>query len=197
MPIIRLILLLGIAATLLLFALQNWTPSMQLVFLGIRSPAFPLALWVLGAIAAGILTALVIAGLFRLTGFTAQRQVRGRKPASFAQNPANRYAYQAPKETEPAQTRTAWQAKPPSASVKQDEDGSDWEDDASDWFDDEADDRPKNWEPDTRRRTDYQAEARSDSSTEKPESVVDADFRVIVPPYRNLDRNPTEDDFDK
>ncbi len=197
MPIIRLILLLGIAGTLLLFALQNWTPSMQLVFLGIRSPAFPSSLWVLGAIAAGILTALVIAGLFRLTGFTAQRQVKGRKPASFAQNPANRSAYQAPRETERTQTRTPWQAKPPSASVRQDESGSDWEDDASDWFDDEADDLPKNWEPDTRRRADYQAETRSEPGAAKPESVVDADFRVIVPPFRNLDRNPTDDDFDK
>lgn len=194
MPIIRLILLLGIAGTLLLFALQNWTPSMQLVFLGIRSPAFPLALWVLGAIAAGILTALTIAGLFRLTGFTAKRQVRGRRPASAAQNSSDRYSYQAPRETESAQPRTAWQAKP-SSSVVQDEDNSDWEDDASDWFDDEANDRPKDWEPDLRRRADYQTqqETRSESSA-KPESVVDADFRVIVPPYRNLDRDSADDD---
>ena len=194
MPIIRLILLLGIAGILLLFALQNWTPAMQLVFLGIRSPAFPLALWVLGAIAAGILTALTIAGLFRLTGFTAQRQVRGRRPVSVAQNSSDRYSYQAPRETESAQTRTAWQAKP-SSSVLQDEDNSDWEDGASDWFDDEASDRPKDREPDLRRRADYQTqqETRSESGA-KPESVVDADFRVIVPPYRNLDRDSADDD---
>ena len=183
MPIIRLILLLGIAATLLLFALQNWTPSMQLVFLGMRSPAFPLALWVLGAIAAGIFTTLTIAGLFRLTGFTAQRQVRGRRPASATQNFSDRDSYQAPRETNTQST--AWQAKPSSASATRDKDDSDWEDDASDWFDDEAGDRPKSWEPETQRRTDSEApKTRSDSGV-NPESVVDADFRVIVPPYRN------------
>ena len=187
MPIIRLILLLGIAAALLLFALQNWAPSMQLVFLGIRSPAFPLALWVLGAIAAGILTTLTIAGLFRLTGFSAQRP-RGRRPASVAQNASDRYSSQIPKETEVAQSRAT-------SSTIRDENGSDWDDDASDWFDDETDDRPKSWESDTRRRADNQTrqETRSDPGV-KPESVVDADFRVIVPPYRKLDREVTDDE---
>lgn len=158
---------------------------MQLVFLGIRSSAFPLALWVLGAIVAGILTTLTIAGLFRLTGFTTKRQVRGRRPASFTQNPSDRYAYQTPRETEPAQVRTSSDTQ----------NGSDWEDDASDWFDNEAEDRPKTWESDTR-QADYKAQekTRSDSSATKPESVVDADFRVIVPPHRNLDRDPTDDD---
>ncbi len=204
MPIIRLILLLAMAAILLLFALQNWAPSMQLVFLGIRSPAFPLALWILGAIAAGILTTLVIAGLFRLTGFTAQRQTRGRsrRPVSSAQNSSTSY-YQAPRDAEPAQTRTAWQAKAPATAQ---DDSSDWEEDASDWFDDESDDRPKDWESD-RRRADSKQEPRSDRSNfsygapqesepKKTESVVDADFRVIVPPYRNLDPDKRDDDFD-
>ena len=204
MPIIRLILLLTMTAILLLFALQNWAPSMQLVFLGIRSPAFPLALWILGAIAAGILTTLVIAGLFRLTGFTAQRQTRGRsrRPVS-AQNPSNSY-YQASRDAEPAQTRTAWQeAKPPATAQ---DDGSDWEEDASDWFDDESDDRPKDWKPD-KRRADPEQAPRSDRSNssygapqksepKKTESVVDADFRVIVPPYRNLDPDKRDGDFD-
>ncbi len=199
MPIIRLIPLLAMAAILLLFALQNWAPSMQLVFLGIRSPAFPLALWILGAIAAGILTSLVIAGLFHLTGFTAQRRPRGRRPAT--QNSSTN-DYQAPRSAEPAQTRTAWQAKPPTSQ----DDGSDWEEDASDWFDDESVARPKDWESD-RRRADSKQEPRSDRSNfsygasqesepKKTESVVDADFRVIVPPYRNLDPDKRDDDFD-
>ena len=191
MPIIRLILLLGIAGILLLFALQNWTPAMQLVFLGLRSPAFPLSLWVLGAIAAGILTTLVIAGLFRLTGFTAQRQ--GRKSASFAQNSSDRAAYQSPRDPE-FNDRRAWQPSSP-ASARPDEDGSDWDDDASDWFD-ETDDRASR-ESDPRRRADYkpQPNPRSQSEAAKPESVVDADFRVIVPPYRNLDPDSRDDDF--
>ncbi len=199
MPILRLILLLGMAAILLLFTLQNWAPSMQLVFLGMRSPAFPLALWILSAIAAGILTTLAIAGLFRLTGFTAQRQGRrqNRRSASAAQSSSTDY-YQAPREPESAQTRTAWQA--PSTSQ---EGRSDWEEDASDWFD-ESDDRPQNWESDRQRtdsqqsrssRSNYSYGAPQDSESRKPESVVDADFRVIVPPHRNLDPDKRDDDF--
>ena len=193
MPIIRLILLLGLAGILLLFALQNWTPSMQLVFLGLRSPAFPLSLWVLGAIAAGILTTLVIAGLFHLTSFTVQRQGQRRRSTSSAQNSSDREPYQAPRAPE-FNDRRSWQTQSPDAAG-QDNGDSDWDDDASDWFD-ETDDRPKNWEPETRRRAPDkpQAEPRSQSGAAKPESVVDADFRVIVPPYRNLDPN---DDFDR
>jgi uncharacterized integral membrane protein len=220
MPILRLLLLLGIAGFLLLFAMQNWTPAMQLVFLGARSPAFPLALWVLGAIAAGILTTLVISGLFRLTGFANPRRVQGRRrPTSFPQPPSNSYSYQPPAR-EPEPTRT-WTAPPSQAktSATHDEDSSDWDEDASDWFEDESDDRPQNWEdsPRTRPRTDYEVRqdpksgSRSGStysySYRDPEnprvddtkSVVDADFRVIVPPYRNLDdekKDTNEEDFE-
>ncbi|NJR50138.1 MAG: hypothetical protein HC780_11765 [Leptolyngbyaceae cyanobacterium CSU_1_3] len=48
MPFLRFLLLLAIAGVLLLFVLPNWAPSMQLVFLGLRSPTFPLSLWIWG-----------------------------------------------------------------------------------------------------------------------------------------------------
>jgi uncharacterized integral membrane protein len=195
MPILRLILLLGIASLLLLFVLPNWEPSMQLVFLGIRSPAFPLSLWILGAIAAGILTTLAISILFRLTGFTAQR--KGRKKArSFEQSPRT-YSYtQAPAQESVSQ-----------AGGK----SSDWEEDASDWFDDSS-----SWEDEpatpnrTRTRYDssqtpasgsqtgssysYSYREPKDTRPSAPESVVDADYRVIIPPNRNLQN---EDDFEE
>ncbi len=191
MPLLRLILLLGIAILLLLFVLPNWEPSMQLVFLGIRSPAFPLSLWILGAIVAGILTTFVISILFRLTGFTAQR--KGRKKArSFDQSSARTYAYTQTPASEPASQ---------AANTS-----SDWEEDASDWFDDDQswEDEPK----DRKRAHESSQSPASDSRTGSsysysyrdpkaprpaaPDSVVDADYRVIIPPSRNLEQ--TEDD---
>ncbi|KAM3093258.1 hypothetical protein ACKFKG_19820 [Phormidesmis sp. 146-35] len=188
MPLLRLILLLGIAILLLLFVLPNWAPSMQLVFLGIRSPAFPLSLWILGAIAAGIVTTLVISILFRLTGFTAQR--KGRKKArSFDQSSARAYSYTQAPASEPT----------PQAANK----SSDWEEDASDWFDDDSswEDEPKDRKrtsaspsPDSETRSSYSYSYRDPKATRPaaPDSVVDADYRVIIPPNRNLDQN--EDD---
>lgn len=198
MPILRLILLLGIASILLLFALQNWSPSIQLVFLGIRSPAFPLSLWVLGAIAAGILTALAIGGLFQVTGLTAPKQVR--RPRSVEQ-PRRSYSYQASPQPDPVR-----QPQPARAD----------EEDASDWFDDDTswDDAPADSSESRRKRTEYEVpqEPKSgsrtgsgysysyrdpeDTNTKMPEPVVDADYRVIIPPHRNLDQD-AEDDFDK
>lgn len=156
---------------------------MQLVFLGIRSPAIPVSIWVLGAIASGIVTTLVINTLFGLTGFTARRSVRRPSRTESRTEPVSNYSY-----TEP----------PRPASPR-----SDWEEDASDWFDDSGDD----WTsapPNQPRRTDFEApqapksQSRSGSTysyryreSDPPEpkrsDVVDADFRVIVPPSRNLD----------
>jgi uncharacterized integral membrane protein len=193
MPLLRFLLLLAIAGVLLLFVLPNWAPSMQLVFLGLRSPAFPLSLWILGAIASGIVTTLLISGLFRLTKFTAQRP---RRSGSVEPTPSRTYSYtQAPREPDRSSqaTKTAH---------------SDWEEDPSDWFDDDSSwedeptDKPTDASKDRPRSIDEPSQSTkpgsaysyrySDPETSKadaPKPVVDADFRVIVPPYRNLDPN--------
>ncbi len=112
---------------------------------------------------------------------------------SSAQNSSTSY-YQAPRDAEPAQTRTAWQAKPPATAQ---DDSSDWEEDASDWFDDESDKRRADSKQEPRSdRSNFSYGAPQESEPKKTESVVDADFRVIVPPYRNLDPDKRDDDFD-
>lgn len=87
MPVIRLALLLAILGGLTLFALQNSSPAVPLVILGVQTQAFPLAVWMVGAIAAGALTTLVIAALFGLSNTFAS--TRTRRPA--AQREASRY----------------------------------------------------------------------------------------------------------
>ncbi|HEY9653407.1 MAG TPA: hypothetical protein V6C95_22290, partial [Coleofasciculaceae cyanobacterium] len=56
MPVIRIVLLVSVVGGLTLFALSNLSPVIPLVFLGMQTPAFPLAIWVGGAIAAGAIT---------------------------------------------------------------------------------------------------------------------------------------------
>ncbi|MBE9179843.1 hypothetical protein IQ268_14830 [Oculatella sp. LEGE 06141] len=70
MPATRILLLLLILGGLILFALQNWSPVLPLVIFGLQTLALPLAFWMLGAIAAGALTTLVVAGLFSLANLT-------------------------------------------------------------------------------------------------------------------------------
>lgn len=57
-----------------LFAWQNATPTLPLVFLGIRTIALPLAVWLLGAIALGVLTALLLNILANATSAATNRR---------------------------------------------------------------------------------------------------------------------------
>ncbi|WP_088892502.1 hypothetical protein [Leptolyngbya ohadii] len=63
---IRLLLLIAILGALTLFAVQNLAP-VSLVILGIPTVAFPLSFWVLGAIGAGVLTTILMAGLIEVS----------------------------------------------------------------------------------------------------------------------------------
>jgi uncharacterized integral membrane protein len=61
----NLIIILTIIGGLILFAWQNLSPSLALVFLGWQSATLPLSVWILIAIAAGFLSAILISGLFQ------------------------------------------------------------------------------------------------------------------------------------
>lgn len=62
----RLVLLLLAFGALALFVFQNLSPVLPLVVLGVPTIALPVGLWVLGAIAAGAFTSILIAALTRL-----------------------------------------------------------------------------------------------------------------------------------
>jgi len=78
----RLVLLLAIAAVLAIFITSNLQP-LTLVFLGIKTPALPLSVWVVGAIAAGIITNLTINLLLGLATTVTNRERR----SQFRQTP--------------------------------------------------------------------------------------------------------------
>lgn len=70
---IRIAILLVIAVGVIAFALQNLSP-IALVILGVRTQALPLAFWVLGALAAGSLTTLLLSGFLSISKRFAVRQ---------------------------------------------------------------------------------------------------------------------------
>lgn len=227
MPLIRLILLLGLAGGLFLLVQFNWSP-LPLTFLGIQTPALPLALWILGAIGAGIVTNLLITSLFSLSNYFAVRAARSR----FRQS--RRSGFQAPTAPSPSNSsytrsstaRTAdddadwnnWEGyEEPRQSARSPVDQDpidDWETESSDdWDVDEPSDRTVDSRAASRIRTDYEAKQEpkttsrngsvysysysdpKDSGVGKAEPVVDkpvidADYRVIVPPSRSLDEEP-------
>ncbi len=235
----RFLLLLAILGGLGLLVWSNLQP-VALVFLGIQTPPLPLAFWIVGAIAAGVLTHILISTLFSLSSYAGERKVRSRVRQSsqygqfqdrgdrFTPRTANRQSrsddddadwknwdgYEDRGDRQPSSTQAA-------APV------DDWETPANDDWDDEpvSDSRPERTSStvDDRRSYEVRQEPKTSSrsgsvysysyrddqdvgdqdttqrdrgdrsenkrTTGKREMIVDADYRVIVPPYRPPETN--------
>jgi uncharacterized integral membrane protein len=84
----RPVLLLVIVVGLTIFALQNVEPALSLVFLGIRSPALPLSIWILLSMGTGVVTSLLISALLSFSNYLSQtrdrsgRDIRSREAVS-------------------------------------------------------------------------------------------------------------------
>lgn len=219
--LLRFILVLVILIGGVLFTLQNLTPVLSLVFLGIQTPSFPLSWWVLGAIAAGSATTLTISVLFGLSNFIARPSARSQPRAStqgfgfpFRSSSSSRY-------NQPDQDDAVWKNwsgyEKPDRTPEQSSDRTssapnsenDWEEEFNeDWGDEQLRDTVR----DSRTRTDFEVpqapkrESRSgsvysygyrdpgNSGVGNSEKVVDAEYRVLVPPHRPLDEDiPLED----
>ena len=72
----RAVFLLVIVVGLTIFSLQNVEPALSLVFLGIRSPALPLSIWILLSMATGVVTSLLISALLSFSNYLSQTQNR-------------------------------------------------------------------------------------------------------------------------
>jgi Protein of unknown function (DUF1049). len=95
----RAVFLLVIVVGLTIFALQNVEPSLSLVFLGMRSPALPLSIWILFSMGAGVVTSLLISGLLAFSNYLSQ--------------PQNRTSRDSGSRTFAADKRTPYAASPP------------------------------------------------------------------------------------
>ncbi|MEH2216618.1 MAG: LapA family protein [Nostoc sp.] len=212
MAVIRLILLVAVLGGLTLLLVQNFSPALSLVFLGVRTQPLPLAIWILFSTATGAFTSILIATLFNLSNYFVggQRQTPERRRTTSPRAKATQ-----------REEFTSRPANPPPASKKEessDEVFDDWETNGSrddDWnFDEKSEEAPtRNPQPQpaTDSKTyERQSEAKSSSQSGsvysysyhepkntpvgKTESVYDADYRVIIPPYQPPTTNQADDD---
>jgi len=93
----RAVFLLVIVVGLTIFALQNVEPALSLVFLGIRSPALPLSIWILLSMGTGVVTSLLISALLSFSNYLSQRERSGHIRSRDAVSPDSRTAYAPPR----------------------------------------------------------------------------------------------------
>lgn len=233
----RLFLLLVIAGGLVGFAIQNWSPTIALTFLGIKTMALPLALWVLWAIAVGIVTTLVINALFAASNYLAVQAFRyqlrrNARQSSSQPDDSDRSAYSTASTSRTStasnpdaswrtwRRETTERTRPQPESTRERSSARDKLDELMDELDDWETPINDDWDNDDRRsstsrvqetargdRRDYEtaqspkttSQSGSDYSygyrepqnsgagrtedVQQPERVVDAEYRVIIPPY--------------
>lgn len=198
----RIALLLVVLGGLTLLLGQNWSPVLPLVFLGAKTQALPLAIWILLSIAAGAITSLLITGLFKLANyFTPPLKRRPASPRRNAQKSQARYTTGGrppikPDPKTPSNTADDW-----SSNSTTDDDDWGFEGDTKKTRDSTPNDVKGTYES-SQPKSNYQAGAYSysdkeltNSSVGKTEAVYDADYRVLTPPYRQPDT--AEDDQDE
>ncbi len=204
MAVIRLFLLVGVMGSLTLLLVQNLSPVLPLTFLGMRTQSLPLALWILFSTTAGALTSLLIASLFKLSNYF----VGQKRPSP-------------PKSTNSREPIPRTEASPTPASKTESRASNasdDWDLENSkddDWDFEESKNvastpNSQNTRVNDSKTNERQQESNSssksgsvysygyqepkDSGVGKTESVYDADYRVIVPPYQPPTTNQAEDD---
>jgi hypothetical protein len=214
MAVIRLTLLVAALGGLTLLLVQNLSPALPLVFLGMRSRPLPLAVLILFSTAAGAGTSLLITSLFRLSNYfggqprqappksstTSRRTTaKANRQEEFTPPPsskaANQTNYAANEEFDDWETNSAdddWdvEEKPQEATKAQSQPDS--------FSDSSTYERPQKPKSGTQSGSTYSYSYREPKNTAagKTESVYDADYRVIIPPYQPPTKDTTNDDED-
>jgi hypothetical protein len=195
MSIIRLILLVVVLGGLTLLLVQNLSPALPLVFLGMRTKPLPLSLWILFSVGSGGLTSLLISSLFKFTNYFSSQPSTGTFKSTTTTS-------RVPK---PSRDETI----PPSGSSREPVSKTTYtsNDDFDDWETDDS--QADNWDFDEQRQTrkspasperqsdsvySYSSQAPQNTGVGKTESVYDADYRVIIPPYQPDTTNQSDDD---
>ncbi len=173
----------------------------------------PLAIWILFSTAAGAVTSLFITSLFKLSNYlTGQRQTPLKSPAT-SPRVANRTRREEPTSRKEAPRSTVSEAEPRRSNAL-----DDWDTDSSindDWDFEEnknvtSTSSPQNTpgrdsntyerqqEPQSGSKSgsvySYSYQEPKNSGVGKTESVYDADYRVILPPYQPPTTKDTDDD---
>ncbi|MEW5857901.1 MAG: LapA family protein [Cyanobacteriota bacterium] len=209
MPAIRILLLMLVLGSVALLALQNLSPVLALVFLGAKTQALPVGVWILAAIATGALTG----SFLQLLSYLQRRplQARIRKLEAAEPPPRSSQPRRETAQSTSSTQQTSYTPPPPPQASNPDTDGDDWEEevaDDDDWEEEEPRDRPPSPQPsakefvEERERTTYERQQEPKSASRsgsvysysyreprnsgvgKTEAVYDANYRVITPPYQ-------------
>lgn len=211
MAVIRLFFLLVVLGGLTLLLVQNFSPAISLTFLGMKSQPLPLAIWILFSTAAGAFTSLFITTLFQLSNyFAAGRQTRLNSAATERSNNSARKVESRRPEPPPS---SGGSGKTESREVYDDWDtdnsNDDWDFDErqntkrqergeSDGVSSTSSQKTQGVPQESNRNSDgsysYSYNQPKNSGVGKTESIYDADYRVIVPPYQPSTAKPAEDD---
>jgi uncharacterized integral membrane protein len=196
MALIRFIVLALIGSSLVLLYLQNRT-AVTLVFLGAPTQALPLAVWILGAIALGTLTSIGFMLLLQLSKWLGQRGSQPRNLRAGSSQQANWRTTQPPERDtsnwvddvyqNSAEPRSPERASRPFYSANDTPKTESRSDSA--YVQDPQPPRTPNRASASARRSDR-------SKVSSSSRVVDADYRVIVPPTADPSVFNNDDDDD-
>ncbi len=220
MNVIRLILLVAILGALTLLITQNWSTVIALRFLGMETQPLPLAMWMLLATTAGALTSLFITSLLRVSTYLVgqQRQTRFKSAAASPRTKTTYKKQPTPPPASPPPPASKAENTSSSSSSSNDE-FDDWNINSQDddWNFEEKPREEFNSRQQTEESSDsqtYERQQKPQSSSQsgsvysynyrepkntavgKTESIYDADYRVIIPPYQPPTTNEADDEAD-
>ncbi len=208
--LLLLVVLILVIGGLALFAWQNWSPSLSLTFLGLKSIPLPLSLLILAAILAGVITYLLIYGIFGLSNYLLKQNLQPSRPRSRKSQHQDRPGESRDRYSqsqEISDSQSSFNLNKDSEAAKEDENFDDWEQgppkvrpswDSSTTEQDieepqgsvDQSSTQKNYEAEQEPKTEswsgsvysYGYREPSGSGVGQTESVYDADYRVITPP---------------
>ena len=223
--LVLLIVLIAVIGSLALFAWQNWSPSLQLTFLGLKSRPLPISIWIIGALIAGVVTYLFIYGLFELSNYLFKQNLQSPRATSQtlqhqAQSGESRDRYSQSEEI--SNSQSSFNLKKDSELREEDENIDDWKQEtpiiSNSWDSSRKeqdiedtqksvsqDSTEKNYEVEQEPKTEscsssvysYGYRSPSGSGIAQTESVYDADYRVITPQPPQDQSTPTRQKEDE
>ena len=223
--LVLLIVLIVVIGGLALFALQNWSPSLQLTFLGLKSRPLPISIWIIGALIAGVVTYLFIYGLFELSNYLFKQNLQSPRATSrtlqhqaLSRESRDRYS----QSEEISNSQSSFNLNKDSELREEDENIDDWKQEtpriSNSWDSSRKeqdiedtqksvsqDSTEKNHEVEQEPKTEscsgsvysYGYREPSGSGVSQTESVYDADYRVITPQPPQDQSTPTRQKEDE
>ena len=223
--LVLLIVLIVVIGGLALFAWQNWSPSLQLTFLGLKSRPLPISIWIIGALIAGVVTYLFIYGLFELSNYLFKQNFQSPRATSrtlqhqaLSRESRDRYS----QSEEISNSQSSFNLNKDSELREEDENIDDWKQEtpriSNSWDSSRKeqdiedtqksvsqDSTEKNHEVEQEPKTEscsgsvysYGYREPSGSGVSQTESVYDADYRVITPQPPQDQSTPTRQKEDE